>query len=695
MCSSAGPMSLQKASRRTIAVQKFASIIRDRRSWEKVTSGWSRRRSISSPSTAIWTPVTTTSTSGRLASVAYWRAAFSGYHTSSSSQNETSGASVAATPALRPPGRPGVWSFASTRTRRSPRSPAAGARVGRACRSPPRCRRSWRGLSGTPADFFSPRLGKSSVLGRNRDIAPSYSPLATGAGGPVRGGRTGPATGRSPVPGVSRPRTSGGSMRSARQLTSRRSFRRIGQCLVAAVTAVTALGIGAIDAAQSAAPAGAVTIARDGLTSQTAAPSCWSIKQAYPASADGVYWLWTPKLTDPQQFFCDMTTDGGGWVLVGRGREGWSFPYWGQGSPSTLRTTIDGTGAFSPASLPTPTVDGLLNGGRMDALTDGVRLRRATNTAGTSFQEVRMHIKTYGQWSWAFGGGIYLDSISFDGTTTAISNSNWQTNTTADVQVSNDTRRVTTYPQPSHNYQGGFSLGGNVVGQNNATSYLWQYASENAAIPFTQVWLRPQISDADIAAAGATFAPDSGTAATTVQKLLDRNPTSLPWAVTNINPGTSAPTVYFYVKTFAQIGNTIYVGGKFRQVQHGQGGPTFTQSYLAAFDKDTGEWMPSFNPVIDGPVWKVKASPDGTKLFVGGEFTNVNGVANTSGLAALDPTTGAPARNWMATTSWPSGSNDVRAMDIDNGWLYIAGSFTRVAGGATDFVGPLTVSRLA
>src|SRR6478609_7126224 len=120
MCSSAGPMSLQKASRRTIAVQKFASIIRDRRSWEKVTSGWSRRRSISSPSTAIWTPVTTTSTSGRLASVAYWRAAFSGYHTSSSSQNETSGASVAATPALRPPGRPGVWSFASTRTGRLP-----------------------------------------------------------------------------------------------------------------------------------------------------------------------------------------------------------------------------------------------------------------------------------------------------------------------------------------------------------------------------------------------------------------------------------------------------------------------------------------------------------------------------------------------------------------------------------------------
>ena len=34
-------------------------------------------------------------------------------------------------------------------------------------------------------------------------------------------------------------------------------------------------------------------------------------------------------------------------------------------------------------------------------------------------------------------------------------------------------------------------------------------------------------------------------------------------------------------------------------------------------------------------------------------------------------------------------------MDIQGGWLYLGGSFTRISGGATDFVGPLTVSRLA
>ncbi len=211
-------------------------------------------------------------------------------------------------------------------------------------------------------------------------------------------------------------------------------------------------------------PASAVGIPRNGLTEATAAPSCWSIKQNYPASADGLYWLWTPKLVQPNQYYCDMTTEGGGWVLIGRGRDGWTFPYWGQGSPSTVRTNVTGTAAFAPATLSTPVVDGLMNGGRMDALTDGLRLRRATNIAGTTWQEVRMVVRSFGTWSWAMGGGIPLSSVKFDNTTTSIAanSSNWyQTNTTSNVQVANDTRRVTSYGLPIHNYVAGWSFGGN------------------------------------------------------------------------------------------------------------------------------------------------------------------------------------------------------------------------------------------
>ena len=100
-------------------------------------------------------------------------------------------------------------------------------------------------------------------------------------------------------------------------------------------------------------------VAGDGTTSETAGASCWGIKQQYPGSADGIYWLNTAALERPQQFWCDMTTDGGGWVLVGRGRDGWSFNPGGQGSPSTVRSAVDGPSAFAPAALSTETVSAL------------------------------------------------------------------------------------------------------------------------------------------------------------------------------------------------------------------------------------------------------------------------------------------------------------------------------------------------
>ncbi|QTV80184.1 fibrinogen-like YCDxxxxGGGW domain-containing protein [Microbacterium sp. NIBRBAC000506063] len=48
----------------------------------------------------------------------------------------------------------------------------------------------------------------------------------------------------------------------------------------------------------------------DGLTQETAAGSCWEIKQNYPSSANGTYWLVTPALVYPQQFYCDQEREG-------------------------------------------------------------------------------------------------------------------------------------------------------------------------------------------------------------------------------------------------------------------------------------------------------------------------------------------------------------------------------------------------
>src|SRR4051794_34720079 len=75
-----------------------------------------------------------------------------------------------------------------------------------------------------------------------------------------------------------------------------------------------------------------------GTTSDQAAGSCWEIKQLNSAATDGDYWLLTPAMSAPQQFYCDMTTDGGGWELIGKGRDNWDKNVTGQGNTADLLT---------------------------------------------------------------------------------------------------------------------------------------------------------------------------------------------------------------------------------------------------------------------------------------------------------------------------------------------------------------------
>ncbi len=143
------------------------------------------------------------------------------------------------------------------------------------------------------------------------------------------------------------------------------------------------------------------------------------------------------------------------------------------------------------------------------------------------------------------------------------------------------------------------------------------------------------------------------------------------WGVATLMP---SETVVFesLVWDFAEIDGVVYVGGKFGNVQQSNGAPLQGQSYLAAFDADTGAWIPSFNPTIDSGVFSLET--DGTSLFVGGEFTTVNGVS-TGPLAALDPATGALINTFDADLTFPAGTAVVMDLDIANGSLYAGGNF--------------------
>lgn len=405
----------------------------------------------------------------------------------------------------------------------------------------------------------------------------------------------------------------------------------------------------------------------DGLTQETAAASCWEIKQNHPASTDGIYWLVTPALVAPEQFYCDQTTNGGGWVLIGRGREAWKEGYNGLRTPAQVRNTITGTGAFLPAQLPSTTVDALLNGGRVDALTDGIRLRRATNTTGTQWQEARFNFLQRDRWVWSFGAEHRVRTYSFDG----VGGTGGQTN---NFGSNNQLRRVVFNQPASHSYLSGWAFGSSQGGSTAADSYLWSPSGQGYARPFTQVFLRPQLKVADL---DFGTVPAGGAPASTVDAIPESDAMTTRWGVSGFANGSSGE-LNTEVAEFAEVDGKVYVGGNFKFVQRNQAGADqVQQSNLAAFDVNTGEWVPGFRPTLNGQVKALTALPDG-RLAVGGQFTTVNGTAQP-GLAILDPDTGQLSGWQVAAEHRATGSMPyIRDLDVQDGHLYVAGAMTHL-----------------
>lgn len=116
-----------------------------------------------------------------------------------------------------------------------------------------------------------------------------------------------------------------------------------------------------------------------------------------------------------------------------------------------------------------------------------------------------------------------------------------------------------------------------------------------------------------------------------------------------------------------ELNGVMYAGGDFTEVVAPDGSRT-AHSFIAAFDLETGVWIPSFQPDVDGLVYSLGVSSEG-HLIAGGEFDG--------GVALLNPTTGAAVPGFDATLDHSWGNAAVFTVASSGDDIYAGGRFVR------------------
>ena len=158
--------------------------------------------------------------------------------------------------------------------------------------------------------------------------------------------------------------------------------------------------------------------------------------------------------------------------------------------------------------------------------------------------------------------------------------------------------------------------------------------------------------------AQADTAPPAGTPATVSA---DRLPT---WQINGV------------VWDQAIAGNVAFAGGSFTKarppgVAAGGAGEVAAQNFFA-YDVTTGNRIASYAHSVNGQILAVTASPDQTRVYLGGDFTSIDGQARGH-LAAINAATGALVPDFK-----PSVNGKVEAIAVSGSTVYAGGNFSKV-----------------
>jgi hypothetical protein len=139
---------------------------------------------------------------------------------------------------------------------------------------------------------------------------------------------------------------------------------------------------------------------QDGLTSATAGTSAYQIKQTTGTTTDGLYWVKNSNINGgtPFQVYCDMNTNGGGWILLVTSTKSQDW--------TTTNVLLRGTPSISASYSILQYAD------YFKRSTTGFQYMLGANTVATD------------RTSWAYAGGIWTANAAYSFASTTNANTN-------------------------------------------------------------------------------------------------------------------------------------------------------------------------------------------------------------------------------------------------------------------------------